>query len=162
MNTYHCHVRLGGNILHTVPRFLVTEMELKLLRHIHGSDAVVDIKPAGETEVSERQELVRLARRYGPSENDPNFADENQRRTGRQLVERCFGVKLDDFDDWLNEQLETRIQREQIAATEDAQKSPTAPKIVPPPAPPPPEPEPESAIADAILGGGAKRARAIE
>lgn len=161
MNTYHCQVRLGGNILHTVPRVHVTEMELKLLRHLHGADAVVDVKAAGETEVSERQELVRLARRYGPSENDPNYADENARRTGRQLVERCFGVKLDDFDDWLNEQVERRIENEQIAASEEALRSPTAPKIVQPQKPA----VPESAIADAILGAPApaeKRARAIE
>lgn len=38
-------LRLGGSPLHTVPKTGVTPAEILVLQHIHGSDAVIDIRP---------------------------------------------------------------------------------------------------------------------
>lgn len=38
-------LRLGGSLLHTVPKTDVTPAEILILKRIHGDDAVVDIRP---------------------------------------------------------------------------------------------------------------------
>lgn len=42
-----CNVtlRLAGSLLHTVPKTDITPAEILVLQHIHGSDAVVDVRP---------------------------------------------------------------------------------------------------------------------
>lgn len=95
MKLLNCTVRLGGDLLHAVPKERISEREVMLLRHIHGSDAVVDLKQVGEIEIAAMDEYHRLARFYGVKK-----------------VEECFDVKLFNFQEWLENQL----------AAEDAQR----------------------------------------
>lgn len=61
-------VRLAGSLNNTVVKQNVTPAEILILRHIHGSDAVVDIRP---TEFDERvrseEDYDRLKVAYDPS-----------------------------------------------------------------------------------------------
>jgi hypothetical protein len=97
MKLLNCTVRLGGNLLHSVPKERVSEREIMLLKHIHGSDAIVDLKHVGDIEVPVKDEYRRLARFYG-----------------LKNVEECFDVKLENFAEWLEEQLQNEeAQREE-------------------------------------------------
>lgn len=89
MKVYDAQVRLAGNMLQTVPRYRITEREIRLLRTIHGGDAVTDIKEVGDTDASEESILNELAGRYS-----------------KKRVEQVFNVSLDNFEQWLDEQLE--------------------------------------------------------
>jgi aminoglycoside phosphotransferase (APT) family kinase protein len=89
MKVYDAQVRLAGNMLQTVPRYRITEREIRLLRTIHGADAVTDIKEVGDTDASEESILNELAGRYS-----------------KKRVEQIFNVSLDNFEQWLDEQLE--------------------------------------------------------
>lgn len=82
-------VRLGGSLLNTVPKIAVTPAEVLVLQHLHGADAVVDVRPISEAEIAEdytvedgyknpgtllrrarsrsEQEFARLAAEYDPS-----------------------------------------------------------------------------------------------
>lgn len=58
-------VRLGGLLTNTVPKIGITPAEILVLQHIHGSDAVVDIRPAGEdNKIRHEAEFRRLAAIY--------------------------------------------------------------------------------------------------
>jgi hypothetical protein len=84
MKTYNVNVRLGGNILHSVPRNNVTERELYLLSQIHGSDAIIGQVEVGEVDVTEKLLDFQLAREYG-----------------RRVVETHFSKALLGYDEWL-------------------------------------------------------------
>lgn len=97
MKLLNCTVRLGGDLLHAVPKERISEREVMLLRHIHGSDAVVDLKQVGDIEIAAMDEYHRLARFYGVKK-----------------VEECFDVKLFNFQEWLENQLAAEeAQREE-------------------------------------------------
>lgn len=109
---YNCVVRLGGSLLHTVPKKRISGEEVRLLRHIHGDDAIAEIKEvAAQTETLRSVELCELADSYS---SDPTKVD------GRKLVEKVFGVVLHDFDSWLadkeNAEAERQEQTEALAA----------------------------------------------
>jgi len=56
---------LGGSLLHTVPKIDVTPAEILILRHIHGDDAVTDIRPTSfDDRRRQEQEWQRLANAY--------------------------------------------------------------------------------------------------
>lgn len=78
MKMFKCSVRLGGNVNHIVPKNGVSDLEIIVLRSLHGNDAVVDIKSVGESDVSKRDELQRLSNSYG-----------------KETIEELFRVKLD-------------------------------------------------------------------
>jgi hypothetical protein len=82
MKLFNCNVRLGGNLLHSVPKIGITEKELYLLRAIHGDDSIDNPRPAGEADIDERDHLFELARAYG-----------------RPLVEKTFQTVLTNFDE---------------------------------------------------------------
>lgn len=65
MKLYNFRVRVGGNILHEVPKIGGTEIEIRMMRKIHGDDAVVAIKTTGEDDRTEEQEMARLMDVYG-------------------------------------------------------------------------------------------------
>lgn len=65
MKLYDCKVRLHANPQDEVRRRKVTAAEIRVLRQMHGDDAVVEIKETGEaTARSVEQERDRLARLY--------------------------------------------------------------------------------------------------
>jgi hypothetical protein len=92
MKLFNCQVRLAGNMLHSVPRYGISEREIRMLRSMHGDDAVVEVKEVGESDRSERDILNELAARYG-----------------RTRVEGLFGVSLDNFQEWLDSQLNDEL-----------------------------------------------------
>lgn len=69
-------VRLGGLLTNTVPKIGVTPAEILCLQAIHGSDAVVDIRPTGEEQRRDSDEFARLAaiydRQAGDFDDQPN------------------------------------------------------------------------------------------
>lgn len=102
MRIINCAVILGdGEVLHTVPKQRVTELELRILRVIHGGDRITNIQHIGDIHATEQSEHLELAKKYG-----------------RKIVEDTFGVELIGFDDWLNAKLDQReverTEREQF------------------------------------------------
>ena len=93
MKTYNVNVRLGGNILHSVPRNNITERELYLLAQIHGSDAIINQVEVGEVDVNEKILDFQLAREYG-----------------RKVVETNFSKVLLGYDEWLVATIEQEEQ----------------------------------------------------
>ena len=68
MQFYTCAVALAGDLTQIVVRAEdrpVTHPELLILAHIHGRDALRDIKPLHEAEVEDADERDRLNRLYG-------------------------------------------------------------------------------------------------
>jgi hypothetical protein len=87
MELVECTVRLAGSVQHTVPKARVTPPEILILKHIHGADAVVDIRPTGSDKRQTNDEWDRLAATY-----DAQSALSSQ--PGEQkisLMERLFG-----------------------------------------------------------------------
>lgn len=69
MQTANVMVALGGDMGTTVPKYRVTASEIAVLRALHGPEAVFDIEPTDDIEVSSRDEIRRLAEpfNYGRS-----------------------------------------------------------------------------------------------
>lgn len=91
---YNCQVRLGGSLLHTVPKTRISGEEVRILRSLHGDDSIVELREVGRADDkwTRAEELNSLADRY---------SSEPDKRDGRRLVEKVFGLTLDDFDSWL-------------------------------------------------------------
>ena len=85
-------IRTGGNIGHTVNRVDLTDYEIRILKRIHGQDAVVNVVQTGEAERDEREEYLRLARFYGVAN-----------------VEKVFNVVLDEFSEWIDAKLDSEL-----------------------------------------------------
>ncbi len=90
---YNCQVRLGGSLLHTVPKKRITGEEVRLLKHLHGDDSIVELKEVGAATDETREEVLNALA--------DSYSSEPDKRDGRKLVEKVFGVTLDDFDSWL-------------------------------------------------------------
>lgn len=65
MQTANILVALGGDQNNTVPKSHVTAAEIAVLQAIHGADAIIDVEPVGDVEVSARDERERLEGVYG-------------------------------------------------------------------------------------------------
>ena len=108
---FDIELRHGGDLLHSIPMHGVTSREMRILRRIHGEDAVANMKEASTREVDETEELYEFCVKYSKS-LDP--------RAGRALVERVFNVELDgNFEKWLIE----RDELAQLEAQERMEKS---------------------------------------
>ncbi len=95
--TYDCELRHGGDLMHSMMKPGVSQREIRVLRAIHGEDAVVNVKEAGEKEINQREEAFELALRYSKTSNP---------RHGKALVERVLSIQLEGFDKWLQERAE--------------------------------------------------------
>lgn len=82
---YDCKLRLGGSVLNEIPKEGVTAPEIEVLRAIHGSDAVVDIKSAGEVERSSADERARLHQVYASS----GLGDQARKKVA--MIREIFG-----------------------------------------------------------------------
>lgn len=91
-------IRTGGNIGHTVNRVDLTDYEIRILKRIHGQDAVVNVVQTGEAERDEREEFLRLARFYGVAN-----------------VEKVFNVVLDEFSEWIDAKLDAELAEREAA-----------------------------------------------
>jgi len=65
MQTYDCKVRLGGELKNEVEKLECTAAEIMVLRHIHGSDAVVGLKKRRMDKRPHLAERERLDSIYG-------------------------------------------------------------------------------------------------
>lgn len=64
---YSCKIRIGGSVLNEIRKTDVTAPEIEVLRAIHGSDAVLDVKQTGEAKRTDREERARIEDIYaGP------------------------------------------------------------------------------------------------
>lgn len=69
MKLYSCKLRLAGATTNEIEKPEVTAAEIEVLRELHGIDAVVDIKEAGENKLSSAEERARLRRFYANPES---------------------------------------------------------------------------------------------
>ena len=81
MKTYLCSVRLAGSMQHVTTNKRVTVPEIAVLRRVHGEDAVIDVRPAGETTRTDAEERERLRKTY-----------DNATPDSEPLVDRLFGA----------------------------------------------------------------------
>jgi hypothetical protein len=64
MKLYSCKIRCQGDIRDEVRRLDVTGAEITLLRHLHGADAVIEIRQTGDVDRDEDEERHRLGKVY--------------------------------------------------------------------------------------------------
>lgn len=108
MRYFNCLVKLGGEpILMQAPRLHISEDEVKVLRHLHGDDAISQLAQIAEHDTDRAQHLYQLARFYG----------------NRKMIEDLFRVALDNFEGWLEDAIlaedqerDQRMQMQQIQA----------------------------------------------
>lgn len=60
-------LRLGGSVGHTVPMVGLTPAEILVLMHIHGSDALADLRPVKMDNRTHAAEYDRLSAKYDAS-----------------------------------------------------------------------------------------------
>ena len=119
VKVYNCQVRLGGNILHSVPKIRISGEEIRLLKSLHGDDAIHEVREIGTLDGwSRTQELNDLADRYS---SDPDRID------GRKLIEKVFGITLDSFDDWLmNKEIAESVRQDEAQALQQIEEGANA------------------------------------
>lgn len=94
MKLYDCKVRLQGEVKDEVRKYGVTAAEIKVLRRIHGDDAVLEIADNGAADRNEHEERERLEAVYGD-----------------KIISKIFGISvqkieedvIEDFSDELSE-----------------------------------------------------------
>lgn len=84
MIVYKAKVRLAGNVANEVLKENLTAAEIRVLQHIHGSDAVLDIARIGQVKRSDAAERVRLAMLY---RHGKGIVDD-----GDKLISELFGI----------------------------------------------------------------------
>jgi len=65
MNLHSCKVRLQGEVKDEVQKTDCTSAEIRVLKEIHGDDAVLEVKVTGNTDRSDNDERLRLGQLYG-------------------------------------------------------------------------------------------------
>ena len=119
---YDCMLRLGGDpILMQIKKTNISERELRVLRHVHGAEAITDIKPTEapgkehERQVDENEHYFELAEKF-----DNNVP----------LIERIFNKTLDGFEEWIFEKQyqeeQKRSERERLRAESSSGQVPSA------------------------------------
>lgn len=113
LKTYTATLRHAGNMLHEVPitgdyvdgiPVGISERELRFLKHLHGSENIVNVKQVGTVEVDEQEHYFHIAERYGSHE------DFTKQDMVKQKVERLFGIELDGFHEWLTGKIESQAK----------------------------------------------------
>lgn len=90
MDLVNCQVKLRGEPYHTVSKVEVSVPEVALLRHIHGNDAVVNIRPVRHTRIDKLELRGRLEEQYGEKNVAALWGESNQ--TARNLP-----IKLEEI-----------------------------------------------------------------
>lgn len=88
MKLFDCKVRLGGSLYNEVPKTGVTAAEIHLFRHLHGTDAVVEITEAGKNNATQAAERERLIEVYA----DGLVAQQRNKTSPAQALSEIFGV----------------------------------------------------------------------
>jgi hypothetical protein len=93
MKLYDCTVRLNGSLHNEVNKADVTPAEVHVLRALHGSDAVINVKPAMDgkkhkvSKVKSAEERARLTAIYA---NPTSLTAEDSKKKRAMLTE-LFG-----------------------------------------------------------------------
>lgn len=74
MQTINCLLKLNGENDMVIPKFGITVAEARILQHIHGEDAVVEVEPAGEVDTDPRAEREELILKYPAKVDKPSIA----------------------------------------------------------------------------------------
>ncbi len=89
MQFYDATVRLGGNVIHEVPRTNLTAPEVVVLQAIHGGvEAVVNIEPVRSGKIDMNMERDRLIQKYSPKVVSEVFGP-----TTATMPEKLPGIK---------------------------------------------------------------------
>ncbi len=70
MRFYSAKLRLAGSPLHEVLKENLSAPEVLVLRHVHGEDAVLDLKQTDDRPVSNQAERQRLEQEYPPTTDE--------------------------------------------------------------------------------------------
>lgn len=76
MQTANIVLALGGDRNNTVPKYNVTPAEAAVMRQIHGDDSVREVNITGSVQRTHRQEIGRLAERYGRRDGERRISPE--------------------------------------------------------------------------------------
>ena len=107
---YSCKLRLGGSVLNEVPKIGVTAPEVEVLRAIHGSDAVLDLKFTGTVDRDFLAERERINDAYaGHAANV-----DGQREKKLALIRNLFG----------NDRLPLPVALDEVVKEDDAKAAP--------------------------------------
>lgn len=68
MKTYTCKLRLAGAVTNEVLKSNISAAEIEILRELHGTDSVVDIKETGDNKRTSAQERAYLKHVYANPE----------------------------------------------------------------------------------------------
>lgn len=86
MELYDCKILIGGSRENEARKEAITAAEIIMLRHIHGEDSVLDIKPAGSSDISDAKVREALALIYGPDDMTPSAS-------GPKILQDVFGPR---------------------------------------------------------------------
>jgi hypothetical protein len=116
---FNCLVRLGGEpVINLTPKRNVSEYEIRVLRYLHGEDAVQRVVEIEPRDIDKAEHLYELAFQYGGSD-----LGTQDRPVGRAMVEKLFNVSLDNFNAWLEETLEREAEDREIRNRERLERS---------------------------------------
>lgn len=87
MKAYDCKLRLAGSVANEVAKSGISAAEIEILREIHGSDAVVDIKAVGELKRDSAAERAHLKRVYA----NPDTLNAQQAKRKTDMIRNLFG-----------------------------------------------------------------------
>lgn len=87
MKLYSCKLRLAGAVTNEVFKVDVTAPEIEIFRHLHGDDAVLNIKETGDVKRSSAEERARLKHTYA----DPERLNSLQLKIKTEMLRNLFG-----------------------------------------------------------------------
>lgn len=85
MQLCNLELRIGGSMLHTVPKIEATPAEILILKSLHGDDAVVNVRPTRMDKRSHDFEWDRLSKLY-----DQGGAMAAPGEESRSVMQRLF------------------------------------------------------------------------
>jgi len=113
---FNCFVKLGGDpVIALTPKYKVSEFEVKVLRAMHGDDAVQRLTEIEPADIDKASHLYALAAAYGGSD-----IGTKDRPVGKMLIEKLFGVTLDNYESWIEESLEREAREREERQKERA------------------------------------------
>lgn len=133
MQLSNCVLRLNGSLLHTVPKTNVTPAEILVLQKIHGSDAVVDVRPTKfDQNRGHRVEFDRLADLYDKGAGDSAIPEEESKSILNQLFPgamKKLPTKLDEIG--MGHYLSPEAQAVAALADKAVAQAPSDPELGP-------------------------------
>jgi hypothetical protein len=117
-------LRLDGSVLNEVPKDGVTAAEIEMLRGLHGSDAIVNIKDAGSVERSDADERARVHAQF----INPLLDAPPRVKAKTEMFATLFGHKSQPMPKTLeaDEEIEEPVEEKPVPQIRRARVAPTA------------------------------------